>query len=205
MLLRMLFTVILAIILMLTLNRVFNPYVVIVLAFIIIFVVMYLPLIYTAYFTKNMKKVDRLLIKNKHQPIYQLYYGLAHHKDEDIDEAMAKLKKKYQRPEQQALFQTIVNMHRKDFTNIDKLIEQIQPMLYRQYYKIAYLIELEKLEEAEAKIKQLKRGWMKEAALAELELKKGNQTAAYEHYQKALAGTGGLQRYSIYHTYKNEF
>ena len=205
MLLRMFFTVILAIILMLTLNSVFSPYVVILIAFIVTFGALYLPLVSTAYFTKNVGKVDKFLEKNKRQPIYRLYYGLAHHDEEDIDEAMKVLKKKYQKPQQQAVFKAIVAFHKHDMTGIEKIIEQIHPEPYRQYYEVAYLIEVGELEEVESKLKQLKRVWMREAVLTELELKKGNQEAAFEHYKKALDGTGGLQRYSIYHTYKDKF
>lgn len=205
MLLRMFFTVILTVILILTLNSVFSPYVVILIAFIVTFIVLYLPLVYTAYFTKNVGKVDKFFEKNKHQPIYRLYYGLAHHHDEDISEAMKMIKKKYQRPHQLAIFRVIYQFHYKDMDDIEKLIEQIQPEPYRQYYEVAYLVEVGELEEAESKLKLLKRGWMREVILTELELRKGNQEAAFEHYQKALDGTGGLQRYSIYHTYRNKF
>lgn len=189
---------------MLTLNQFFSPYLVLLIAAVVLFGVLYIPLLYTAYFTKNMNKVDQLLKKQKHQPIYQLYYGLAHQLDEEIDAALAKILKKYRRPEQRALFETIVKLHRQDLAHLEATIEKIQPPPYRQYYEIAYLVEKGQLKEAEQQVERVKRGWMKDVLLVDIQLKKGNVKEAADHYKKALAQTGGLQRYSIYHAYKNK-
>ncbi|WP_078429075.1 hypothetical protein [Alkalihalobacterium alkalinitrilicum] len=172
---------------------------------VILFIVLYIPHLLPAYVSKNEKRVERFILKNKQNPQVYLFFALANKLDEDVKDTITELLEKNKAEHHRALYQTILHFYNQNYIAAKESLEGIKPEKIKEYYKIGVEMETGSLEKAAIEIDKLKEGWVKYSLQAELQNKKGDQPAATHYANLALERTRGLQWYLLYCEYKREY
>lgn len=158
------------------------------------------PNLYYMYFAKDPHKIEAFLLSRKKDPVSRFYIGLANEQNEMIIKAMPKLLK-YKKAPQQAIFLTILALSQKKLDIAKSYIQYIKQPCLRAYYEAVLCLENHHMEDAYRLILNIKKEWMREALIAEMEKRKGNIPQAKEHIQNALHLTKGIQKLLLYKEY----
>lgn len=179
-----------------------HPIITFVLNFLLIFFFLFKPRI--LYFSNNLKEIEEFLLKNRKNPEYQLFYGVANYIEADVQEAIQKLLKNPMLRLQFPIYETIRALFNEEFSLAKEHIEKIKPVVYRNYYRAIILIEEDRLEDANKVIKSIHKPWMVEALKVELAKKTHQPKIAEEHAIKAIQHAKGLQKYVLAKTFERE-
>ncbi len=181
-----------------------NIFIIFAIGFMLLFL-MILPYLYTVFWEKDINKIEKFLIKEKGNPIYQLFYALANKLDEEVKDAIDQLLKKHKARHKQALYKVIYALYCKDILAAKQEVDNIKSDNFKYYYKSAVLMEEGNLNEARQLIEHISIPWMKSALLSELEYKLNDLDKAMYFAKHALDNAKGLQKYILYKTYEREF
>ncbi|WLR52069.1 hypothetical protein LC040_03910 [Bacillus tianshenii] len=173
-------------------------------AFFLVSALIFAPFYHSVFLQKNPEKVEKFLVQNKKQPIYQFYYGLANERDEDVEEAYKKIVKKYKRKDKRAIYDIIYALYHHDPQAARQSINNIQVSLYKDYYKASIFIEERRFPLAEQILDEIPQDWMREALKAEIEMKTKRRKRAVPFAERALEHSRGLQKYMLYKNYLRE-
>lgn len=153
--------------------------------------------LYPILWTRDVRKTEHYLQKNRKDPMLQFYYALANQVDDQVEEELNRLITKYKDRRKQALFQTIYALHKQDVEMAKIHVMNIQPSTYQTYYLAAIALEEGKFDEAVEYAKRIPTKWMKDTIQCELARKQGEMKRACQFAEQAIEQTRGLQRYTL--------
>ncbi|OEH94231.1 hypothetical protein [Bacillus solimangrovi] len=174
-------------------------------SFLIISFGIFLPYYHTIFQQKNVTKIEKFLIRNKKQPIYQFYYAIANELDDEIEASLEKVLKKQKLAPKRAIIEVIYHLYKKDRRSAKEKIELIENPLLKKYYEASIQIDERRYRVAEPMINELTQDWMKDALYSEIALKKQNRKQAIKHAKAAYENAKGLQKYMLYKSYTRDF
>ncbi|RXI96398.1 hypothetical protein DS745_22040 [Anaerobacillus alkaliphilus] len=198
------FMISLGVFLLLTLFNINGIFSFITIGILILFIVMY-PILHGSFLETNIDKIEKFLLKNKHNPNLYIIYALANERDEEINQLTEQLISKTGQKSRQSIYKIIRSLYFKDVLEAKKEIQNITAPEYKHYYQALILLEENRITEADPWIGKVSKPWMKYALLAERAKKQGNLDEACAFATKAKQQTKGLQHYLLHKTYEREF
>ncbi|PYZ92280.1 hypothetical protein CR194_15700 [Salipaludibacillus keqinensis] len=163
------------------------------------------PLLYTVFLEKNIDRIEKFLLKNKHDPNFYIIYALANEMDEEVKDTTEKLLKKRHSTSRKAIYKVVEALYFNKLDVAKSHFSEIKSQPYRLYYQAMILLEEVDINGANEIIEQVSPKWMKQALLAERKKKLNNIPQAKNYAEKAKQHTKGLQRYLLHKTYEREF
>jgi len=172
--------------------------------FMLVFVIMYITTLVRINATKNMNNLEKLFKKNDKHAYYSFIYAISNKDDKRMITSYRKLIKQKKYQPQYALFTIMFSLYFGKTLGLREEVEKINQPERKTYYQTLVLIHENKLEEAKNTMKAIKKKWMKEALLAEIASREGDDKMAKEHAKSALKHTKGIQYYVLKKTYERE-
>ncbi len=176
----------------------------ILICYIIVLIIMYLTTLISVNATRNINKLEKLFKKNRKHPYYSFVYAISNKDDKRVITSYRKLIKQKKYQSQYALFTIIFSLYFDKTLYLGEEVEKIKKSEQKLYYRTLIFIKENKLAEANKSMKAIKKKWMKEALLAEIALKNGEEDIAKRHAKSALKHTKGIQYYTLLKTYERE-
>lgn len=179
-----------------------------ILSFVIVFIVVLLATssnLYAMIGSSNVEKIEKLLIANRKNPYYNLIIALAEDNTEQIKSSINTLLIKYKSKTKQALYKTILALHKKEIQTAKEHIKYIRPLPYQYYYQGYVYIEEGNYAEASKMVELIPQKWMKLALLSEIKFRSNEYREALDLAHQAYQHSRGIQKYSIYKTFQRQF
>lgn len=158
--------------------------------------------LYTLYGTTNLKRVENYILRKKKEPIYAFVYAQRTGSIEEQSKAIDAILKKYKQPYIIHYYRCIYETLHKNYSNALKEAEQIEKQPLMNYSIASIHVDMGNIEEAQHLLEQLPKQWMKEAILASIANVENDLPRYKEHVKSAVDHARGVQRYSLYHYYK---
>lgn len=150
-------------------------------------------------FTKNLKKIERVIKNNRKNPIYHSLQLLAEGTDEEFEESLEAILKKYKNTKYEGTYGALLAMMQGDFEQAHRYNERLLHKEVGQYTN--YIIDIVAGKEIED-VPAFKKSWMN----ASIEAHKAymrHDVLAFENYSKqATEQAKGIQYYGNYYTFK---
>lgn len=176
-------------------------YLVVVAVYLLLIVV---PQMYTVYKSKNLKKIEQYLEKNKRKPIFAYPLALKTGDREQIIRSLEEILKKHKQPYMQEVYKTILALFENNVSKFEHLAKQISKEPLRTYY-LAYVEALKgDFDEAHTLMVQLPKGWMQHAIEAVIAKEQGNNALYEQEANKSIELATGVQKYSLYYSFQQE-
>lgn len=154
------------------------------------------------FLSKDVEKMEKYLIKKKHEPYYGFILELANGNLPEAKKQLEDLEKKW-KGKKTAIFRAQYYLRVGNIVMAKEeavLIEQPD----MKNYVLAAIAAMEKDDaKVEALKTALKKDWMKHVIETEKAINKKNLSVAKEKKEAALASTKGLQYFMIYKEYEN--
>jgi hypothetical protein len=163
---------------------------------------MFLPFLYYAYVAKNSKSLESFLRRRKRDPYCRFIFAIGNKNDKEVIEAYRMLIRKKKYKNHFPLFTVIFSLYFEKTDGLEEEVNKIKPTQIRLYYEIMLMIQKTEGKRIEKEIYTIKRKWMKEALLAELERKRGRVDKEIGHAKSALKAARGLQYYILKKEYE---
>lgn len=153
--------------------------------------------VYIIYMTKDMKKVDAFLTKNRTNAIFAYGYAVAHESDEKIIETIETILQTYKQPKVQAIYGANLAVWQQDAEALHRLAIHLPTADYVNYYTASALLMEGNVERAQALQTTIKKSWMKHALQASIAQEAGDQTAYRREVELATSNARGVQHYVL--------
>lgn len=191
--------VVLAVFLLFLLERTvnINLWIQLVIIYIVMVAFLLLPTFNILYFTRDGKKVEKFLVRNKKNPYYRFIYAIAHKQEKGIIHSYRKLLRTNSYKKHFPLLTIIFSVFFKNTIGLEEEIAKLTNQNTKNYYTLRLMIENKESNNIEESLSLVKNRWMKESLLAEIALKKGERLQAKEHLQYALQFSRGLPHYLL--------
>lgn len=173
--------------------------------YILVFITMYIASLFSIHTTRNMIMLEKLFRKNRKHPYYSFVHALSNKDDKRVITSYRKLIKRKKYQSQFALFTILFSLYFGKTLGLREEAEKIKQLEIKSYYLALINIEESQFTEAKKIITTITKKWMKEALLAEIALKKGEDEVAKKHAKSALKHTKGIQYYVLKKGYEREF
>lgn len=151
------------------------------------------------------KKIEQILLKNKRNPFYRFYYGLANGNETDVDESVKKINLGFHPRSVKKQYQLIAACFHEQPDEMEKLLKSMKNSVFTLYYQASQSILTNDFEGARRFIDQNPKLWMREALTAELLAKENQKEEAIAHARLALSKTKGLQRFLLLRNWEREW
>jgi hypothetical protein len=177
-------------------------------SFLVIIVIVYFlvfPVFQINWGKGDVKKIEQLLLKNKKNPFYRFYFGVANGIEKDVDESIKKINQGFHLPSVKNQHQLIHAYFHQRPEEMEKLINGMRKSAFTLYYQAALSILINDLEGARSYIEQNPKMWMREALTTEILIKENRKEEALIHARKALLKTKGIQRYVLIRNWEREW
>lgn len=152
---------------------------------------------YIAYFTTDMVKVKKYIVKNKKDPFLNFLLVVESGTKEQEIEAADKVIAHYKQPTLKNTYEMNRAIRLEDFERAHEFADKLMKTSYGPYGKALIAASLGNRDEA--KSYPLKTDWMEAAIDAELALIERDKLAFEKYSKKAIEGTKGIQRFMFIH------
>lgn len=162
------------------------------------------PTLVLTYKSKNLKAIDRFLLRNSRKPIYKYAYTVAHGSDEEVRTALKEIMARYKQPDIHHVYGALYAVSEKDGNGVLTHADKIGKGPMKAYY-VAYGHALNgKYGEAKDAIDRSQDGppWMKHTIRAIIAYCKGLRDVFSQEADAAKAAAGGIQYYLLHHHFK---
>ncbi|AWE07421.1 hypothetical protein DCE79_08570 [Lysinibacillus sp. 2017] len=173
------------------------PLWILLIVFIVLAIAKILHMYYIAFFSTDMNKVKKYIIKNKKDPFMNFLLVVESGTMEQEIEASDKVIAHYKQPTMKNTYEMNRAIRLEDFERAHEFADKLMKTPYGPYGKA--LIAASLGNRVEAKSYSLKSDWMEAAIDAELALKENNKAAFEKYSKKAIEGTKGIQRFLFIH------
>lgn len=153
--------------------------------------------VYIIYVTKDMKKIDTFLTKNRSNAIFAYGYSIAHESDEMIIETIETILQTYKQPKVQAIYGANLAVWQQDAEALHRIAIHLPTADYVNYYTASALLMEGNLERAQTLQTSIKKPWMKHALQASIAKELGDQTAYRREVELATSHARGVQYYVL--------
>ncbi|MCA1319196.1 hypothetical protein LC085_04655 [Bacillus tianshenii] len=154
------------------------------------------------FFSKDVEKMEKYLIKKKHEPYYGFILELANGNLPEAKKQLEDLEKKW-KGKKTAIFRAQYYLRVGNIVRAKEEAELIEQPDMKNYV-LAAIAAMEKDDaKVEALKPALKKEWMRHVIETERAINKKNLSVAKEKKEKALASTKGLQYFMIFKEYEN--
>ncbi|MBM7621512.1 hypothetical protein JOC95_003401 [Bacillus tianshenii] len=154
------------------------------------------------FLSKDVKKMEKYLIKKKHEPYYGFILELANGNLPEAKKQLEDLEKKW-KGKKTAIFRAQYYLRVGNIVRAKEEAELIEQPDMKNYV-LAAIAAMEKDDaKVEALKPALKKEWMRHVIETERAINKKNLSVAKEKKEKALASTKGLQYFMIFKEYEN--
>ncbi len=159
------------------------------------------PQLHTVYWSNNLKRIERHLIKHKKNPLFALPLAIKTEDREKIMQAIQEVLISYKSPYIQEVYKTMLAVYEGNVSRAESFAKQISKEPLRSYY-IAYVEVLKGNYEEARSIKdvKLKSLWMKHAIEALIAKEKGDRLLYEKEASLSISHAKGVQKYSLYYS-----
>jgi len=157
---------------------------------------------YLIYKSKSLPAIDRYVIRNQKKPLFGYAFALAHGGNQDIEDSITRILKKYKQREMQTVYGANLALHQKDPDAIFNLAEKMTRKDYKEYYLGAAHILKGNKEEAEKFLTKLSTPWMIHSSNASIALHENDRETFRLEADWSKESAAGLQRYTLHHMFE---
>ena len=157
---------------------------------------------YLIYKSKSLPAIDRYVIRNQKKPLFGYAYALAHGDNQDIEDSIKRILKKYKQKEMQTVYGANLALHQNDPDAIFNLAEKMTRKDYKEYYLGAALILKGNKGEAKKLLAKLSTPWMIHSSNASIALYKKDRETFRSEADQSKESAAGLQRYTLHHMFE---
>ncbi|MNJ44261.1 hypothetical protein D3C77_393060 [compost metagenome] len=178
-----------------------------ILSFLIAFgviLLVFLPSFYVLLFGSDIKKIEKVLISYRDEPVFNLYLALANNDNEEVEYCIEAILNKHKARHKQALYKTILALYKKEILSAKEEIKLIKPLIYQNYYQAFLYIEEGNTLGAIKLIDTLPKQWMRDILLSEIKFRSGQYDEALKLGRQALEQVRGITKYSAYKSYQKQ-
>lgn len=161
-----------------------------------LFVTLGWPL-YILYITKDTKKIDSFLIKNKSNAFFKYAYAVGHESDEVVIETIETILETQKQPKMQVIYAANLAVWQKDAEALHRLAIHLPTADYVNYYTANALLLEGNIEGAQTLAPSIRKAWMKHALLASIAKQLGDPTALQREVELATSHASGVQHYVL--------
>ena len=154
---------------------------------------------YIAYFSTDMIKVKKYIVKNQKDPFLNFLLVVESGTKEQEIEAADKVIAHYKQPTMKNTYEMNRAIRLEDFERAHEFADKLMKTPYGPYGKALIAASLGNRDEA--KSYSLKANWMEAAIDAELALIERDKIAFEKYSKKAIEGTKGIQRFMFIHSF----
>jgi hypothetical protein len=159
--------------------------------------------IHTAYWSNDLKKVEKFLQANSKKPLLAFTLSLAHGNRTEVEENLHNILAKYKQPLIQQVYSTILHLLHRDYEAACASANRISKDSLRSYYLAYVAAKKGDIDEAKRYMESFDKPWMKHAMNSFIALHEGNRTLAELEHQKAIDTSRGIQKYSVVHSHNH--
>jgi hypothetical protein len=181
-------------------NISFNFWIFVVLLVFAFFALSYRDIRYM-FLSKDADKIEKYLMKKKHEPYYGFILELANGNLPEAKRQLDDLDKKW-KGKKTAIFRAQYYLRAGNTLKAKEEVALIDQVELKHYVLATIAVEEKDNKTVEALIPKLHKDWMKLAIEIEQALKRKNYTVAKEKKEKALEITKGLQYYMLFKEYE---
>jgi len=160
------------------------------------------PTMWYTYKSNSMKGIGRFLKVYKNKPLYAYPYLTAHGNETEIKESLRKILSKYQQSSIQHTYGAILAILEKDLQKLKEQAEQIGTEPLQSYYLAYHAILKQKFNQAEEWKSKINEPWMIHALNALTAKEQGDSETFKHEAEEAVRLTRGVQKYSLYYSFK---
>ncbi|WP_201007755.1 hypothetical protein [Paenibacillus glycanilyticus] len=161
--------------------------------FIVFFGVSMSPVIYLTYFSKNMSRVEKFMLRSSHKPYYAVTLDLVNGRIKEAEQRISQI-----RHEQQRLaLQISIDYEKQNFGALPRQIEKVKRPEAKLYYTGLIAVMENDWDKVEACKNQLRSKALRSVLDAEAAFKTGRYDDAKKHGDQAIADSAGMQRYIL--------
>ena len=157
---------------------------------------------YLIYKSKSLPAIDQHVIRNQKKPLFGYAYALAHGDNQEIENSLKRILKKYKQKELQIVYGANLALHHSDADALLVFAEKMTRKDYKEYYLGA--AHILKGDEGEAKkhLANLSTPWMIHSSNASIALYKKNKEKFRSEADQSKESAAGLQRYTLHHMFE---
>ncbi|WP_274309777.1 hypothetical protein [Solibacillus daqui] len=154
---------------------------------------------YVTMYTKNLKKIEKVIKSNRKNPIYRSLQLLAEGTDEEFEESLEVILKKYKNTKYEGTYGALLAMMRGDFEQAHRYNERLLHKEVGQYTN--YIIDIVSGKEIED-VPAFKQSWMNSSIEAHKAFMSHDVHAFEDFSKQATEQAKGIQYYGNYYTFK---
>ncbi|MDW0108575.1 hypothetical protein [Sporosarcina aquimarina] len=160
--------------------------------------------LYILYGTKDMKRLDAFLTKNRFNSLFAYAYAIGHESDEMVIDTIENILQTQKQPKIQAIYGANLAIWQKDAEALHRIAIHLPTSDYVNYYTASALLLEGNLQRAEAIQPAIKKPWMRHALQASIAKQSGNQTAYRREVELATSHARGVQYYVLVSLFKRQ-
>lgn len=161
--------------------------------FIVIFVVSISPVVHMTYFSKNMKRVEKFLVRSSNKPYYAAVLDLVNGRIEEAERKVSQIASEQQR----LSIQVSIDYEKQDYPALRRQIEKAKRPEAKHYYSGLLAVLEGDWNKVEQHKQQLRSKVLQSVLDAEVAYKNGRLEDAEKHGGMAIAHSAGMQRYLL--------
>jgi hypothetical protein len=181
----------------------FPFWLILLIVFVAILVPFFFMQIHTAYWSNDLKKVEKFLQANSKKPLQAFTLSLAHGNRTEVEENLRGILAKHKQPLIQQVYSTVLHLLHRDYEAARTSADQISKISLRSYYLAYVAAKKGDIDEAKRFMKSFDKPWMSHAMNSYIALHEGNPTLAELEHQKAIDTSRGIQKYSVVHSHNH--
>ncbi|QUW20279.1 hypothetical protein JSQ81_10345 [Sporosarcina sp. Marseille-Q4063] len=157
---------------------------------------------YLIYKSKSLPAINRYVIKNQKKPMFGYAYALAHGDNQDIEDSLKRILKKYKQKEIQTVYGANLALHHSDADALLEFAEKMTRKDYKEYYLgAAHLLSSDEVL-ANKFVAKLSTPWMIHSSNASIALRNKDGETFRLEANRSVESAAGLQRYILYHMFE---
>ena len=153
--------------------------------------------LYIVYFTKDMKRLDAFLTKNKSNVFFKYAYAVGHESDEIVIETIESILQTQKQPKMQAIYAANLAVWQQDSEALHRLAIHLPTADYVNYYTAHALLLEGNLKRAQTLQTEIRKQWMKHTLQASIAKQANDQTAYRKEIELATTHSRGIQHYLL--------
>ncbi|GEM_PF-4422293 len=153
--------------------------------------------LYVLYVTKDRRKIDSFLTKNRTNPLFAYAYAVGHEPDEAVIGTLETILQTYKQKKVQSVYAANLAVWQQDAEALHRLAVHLPTADFVNYYTAAAVLMEGDTERAETLQKSIRKPWMAHALAASIAKARGDQTACRREQELAAAHARGMQHYVL--------
>ncbi|WJY26579.1 hypothetical protein [Sporosarcina trichiuri] len=160
--------------------------------------------LYIIYLSRNVKKIDAFLAKNRSNAIFGYAYAVGHEPADRVIGALETILQTFKQPKLQAVYAANLAVWQRDAEALHRLAIHLPSADYVNYYTACAVLMEGNTERAETIRQSIRKAWMSHALQAGIAGQAGDRTAYRREAELAAAHSRGVQHYIIVSLFERE-